>query len=171
MIFPFSVNFNTRLKATVIPDNQQEILQCIVKSILDNKADNVVVKDMSITYKGSTSYARASLFGSVDDGIFTLILKDGSWWLNYRINMRKLFITTTIMSGIMGVFSFTNGGPWWVGIVMFLWLCGANWVIILIRHGSVAANVAYEIDKLICGEPDLPEEGEDKMTGELKSWF
>ncbi|MBB2144926.1 hypothetical protein GM921_05500 [Pedobacter sp. LMG 31464] len=141
-----------------------------MKSILDDKANNVAIEDTHVTYKGSTSNWRGSLFGSVDNGSFILINKDNNWWLNYQINMGKLFIGTAILSSIMGLFILANGGPWWVGIVGFLWLCGANWIINLIRHGFVATNIAEGIDELICGKTQQPPE-QDKMTGKLKSWF
>jgi hypothetical protein len=169
MTFPFSLSFNKRLKATITSDNQQKILHYIMKSILDDKANNVVVEDIHVTYKGSTSNWRGSLFESVDDGIFVLLYKDNNWWLNYKINMRKLFICTAILSIIVGVFALVNGGPWWIGVAAFLWLCGANWIINLIRHETVAANIAGGIDELICGKIELPEQ--DKMTGKLKNWF
>lgn len=169
MIFPLSVSFNKRLKATITSDNQQKILQYIAKSILHDQARNVIVEDIQVTYKGSTSYGRGSLFGSIDKGTFNLVYNDNSWWLNYRINMPKLFIATSILSSFMGVFSLVNAGPWWIGIAAFMWLCGTNWVIILIRHDSLAADIVMGIDELICGKTELPEE--DRMTGKLKSWF
>ncbi len=136
---------------------------------MDEKADHVIAKDLHVTYKGSTSNWRGSLFGGVDDGVFNLIYKDNSWWLNYQINMRKLFIFTTILSSFMGLFALVSGGPWWIGIAAFLWLCGANWIINLIRHGAVATDIAVGIDELICGKEEVPEQ--DKMTGKLKSWY
>jgi hypothetical protein len=136
---------------------------------LEDKADNVVVEDMSVNYKGSTSNWSGSLFGSVDNGIFCLAYENNSWFLNYQINMCTLFIGTSTLSIIMGVFALENNGSWWIGIVAFLWLCGANWIIILIRHGGVVTDVAAGIDELICGKTVLPEQ--DKMTGKLKSWF
>ena len=165
MIFPFSVCFNTSLKTIVTPDNKEQILRYIEKNILRDKADNVVVKDISVYYKGSTSNWRSSLFGSVDNGVFNLIYKNDSWFLNYQIIMFRLFIIASIMSIIIGV-----GGPWWIGIAAFSWLCGANWIINFIRHGAVATDIATGIDESICGKMELPPE-QDKMTGELKSWF
>ena len=170
MIFPFSVIFNRSLKTVITPDNKEQILQYIRESILKDKADHVIVKDLSVSYKGSTANRRGSLFGGVDNGVFSLVHKNNSWLLNYQINMRQLFISTSILSIIMGVFMLVNGGPWWVGIVAFLWLCGVNWVISAIRHGTVATDIATGIDELICGKTELPPE-QDKMTGELKSWF
>ncbi|MET3498736.1 hypothetical protein FHW88_001043 [Mucilaginibacter sp. SG538B] len=169
MTFPFSVHFDRPLKAIITPDNKEQILQCIKNSILEDKADNIVVQDLTVCYKGSTSNWRGSLFGSVDNGIFYLIYKNNSWFLDYQINMRELFIVTSIMSTAMEVFMLVNGGPWWVGIAAFLWLCGANWILNLVRHGGVADDIAARIDRLICGKTELP--GEDKMTGKLKSWF
>ncbi|MEO6977748.1 MAG: hypothetical protein ABI113_05185 [Mucilaginibacter sp.] len=169
MAFPISVSYTKRLKATITSDNQQQILNFIGESILKDKADNVVLEEKYVKYRGSTSAWRGSLFGSVDNGVFTLIYKSDGWWLNYQIKMRKLFVGAAILSGIMGVFAWANNGPWWVGIAAFLWFCGANWIINLIRHESVATTMAVEIDELICGKTELPEQ--DKMTGELKSWF
>jgi hypothetical protein len=169
MVFPFSVRFDRSLKTMVIPDNKEQILLYIKKSILEDKADNVVVEDMTIRYKGSTSNWRGSLFGSVDNGIFHLIYRDNSWFLEYQINMRKLFIGASILSIIMGMFILLNGGPWWTGIASFLWLCVANCIANLLRHGSAVTDIAAGIDELILGKTQLPED--DKMTGELKSWF
>jgi hypothetical protein len=169
MIFPFSVHFKRALKALVTSDNKGPILQYIRESVLKDKADNVVVEYMAVRYSGSTSIWRISLFGSVDNGIFCLTHENNRWFLSYQINMGKLFITTSILSTNMGVFSLVNGGPWWVGVAAFLWLCGANWIINLIRHGAIATEIALGIDELICSETELPIE--DKMTGKLKSWF
>jgi len=90
-------------------------------------------------------------------------------FLTNQINTRKLFIGASILSTIMGVFILVNNGPWWMGIAAFLWLFGANWITIFLRHGLLVTNIAAGIDELICGKTVLPEQ--DKMTGELKSWF
>ena len=169
MIFPVSVRFNSSLKTIVTSQNKERILQYIQESILRDKADNVIAEDMAVKYKGSTSKRRGSLFGSVDNGIFTLVYKNNTWFFTYQINMRGLFITTLIMSAIMEIFALINDGPWWIGVVAFLWLCGANWIIISLRHGSMFGDISAGIDELICGKTGLPEE--DKMTGKLKSWF
>lgn len=170
MIFPVTININKRLRATITPGNQRQILQYIVKSVLDEKADNVVAEDMHITCRGSTIKATGALFKGIDYGIFSLIYKDGSWWLNYRFNMRGLFVSTLIISSIAGVLFVVNGGPWWIGGIAFLWLGGVNWAITSIRHRSLAIGIVLGIDEMIFGKPEeLPEQ--DKMTGELKSWY
>lgn len=169
MAFPISMCYTNQLKPVVTSENQLQILNFIATSILKDKAGRVVIGDMQVKYKGSTSNWRGSLFNGVNNGVFTLIYKDDNWWLNYQLNMRELFIGTAILSGIMGVFSLVTGGPWWAVIFAFLWLCGGNWVIIVIRHGGLAADITLGIDELICGKTELPED--DRMTGELKSWF
>jgi hypothetical protein len=169
MTFPFSVCFSRSLKTIITADNKEQILQYIEKSILEDKADNVIVEDMAINYKGSTSNWRGSLFGSIDNGVFYLIYEKNTWFLKYQINMLQLFIITAMMSTFIGVYDQVNGGEWWIGIVAFLWLCGANWVTIVLRHASVAADIAWGIDELMYGKTELPEQ--DKMTGKLKSWF
>lgn len=170
MGFPFSVHFNRSLKTTITSDNKEHVLQYVKKNILEDKANNVFVEDMAVKYSGSTSNWRGSLFGSVDNGVFNLVYKNDSWFLNYQINMRKLFIGTSILSIIMGVIALVSSGPWWIGIAAFLWLCGANWITNLIRHGTVATDIAAGIDGLIFGKTENLQE-EDKMTGKLKSWF
>jgi len=169
MTFPFSVIFSRQLEATITPNNRDKVLQYIEQYIKEDKANNIIVADMCVTYRGSTSNWRGSLFGSVDNGVFKLIHKDDSWFLNYQINMRRLFIDTAILSTIMGIFAQVTGDIWWVGIAAFLWLCGANWVTNLIRHDSEAGEIAAGIDELICGKEELP--NQDKMTGKIKSWF
>jgi len=169
MAFPFSVQFNKKLKAPITVDNKQRVLEFIMNSILERDAKNVFQEDMQVSYKGSTSPWRGALFKGVDNGKFILLYKDNCWWLNYRINMRELFIVTGLISIFAGGFMLVNDGPWWIGIVRFLWLCGANWVTNVLRHGSLNTDIGLGIDNLICGKEELPED--DKMTGKLKSWF
>lgn len=169
MVFPFSVRFIKKLKAEITSENQPQALQFIAKYISEDKADNVAVTELNVTYKGSTSIWRGSLFGSVDSGIFSFAFKNNSWRLVYQINMRKLFIGTSILSAIAEISVLIEGGPWWIGIAAFSWLCGANWITNLIRHESVAFSLAAGVDELICGKTDLPEQ--EKIPGKLKSWF
>ena len=175
MIFPFSVSFNESLKTTITPENKEQVLQYIRESILEDKADNVIVDDMQVKYKGSTSMWRGSLFRGVDNGTFNLVVEGNNWVLKYRINMRQLFVATSIMSTVMGVFAIATDGPWWIGIAAFLWLCGANWITNLIRHGSVAVEIATGIDDLIYYKEHPIKNDEDKEDdedkGKLKSWF
>lgn len=165
MNFPVSVVFNRKLNIVVDPGNSGQILHYIENAADKRKADNLVIEDISVVYKGSTSIWRGSLFQIIDKGIFTLIYKDNRWYLRYQIDMRKLFIYTGLMSVVVGI----GAGSWWVGIGAFLWLCGVNWVITCIRHGSLATELAEEINELIGGQRPPPEEQEKDES--LKSWF
>lgn len=44
----------------------------------------------------------------------------------------------------MGIFS----QIWWVGLVAFAWLCGMNWVISILRHSGLLADIATDIDEV-----------------------
>lgn len=169
MVFPIYIQFNKPLKVIVTPDNLPQILQYIGKAITNDKADNVVVNDDHVAYKGSTSRGRGSLFGSVDGGVFTLLYINDRWFLNYPINMVKLFTITSIISTIMGSVAFASSAPWWIGLAFFCWLCGVNWIISVPRHEMVAGEIAVEIDEMICGKP--PRIEHEKFPGKLKSWF
>jgi hypothetical protein len=169
MNFPVSVIFNRKLDIVVNSDNSDQILQYIKDAADKRKADNLVIEDMSVIYKGSTSYSRTSLFQIIDKGTFSVVYKDDSWSLRYQIDMRKLFIHTGLMSVAFGIFATIGTGAWWVGICAFLWLCGGNWIIACLRHGSFATELAEEINELIGGKkPALEPEEKDES---LKSWF
>jgi hypothetical protein len=169
MAFPITVEFNKKLKAVVTADNQLQILEQIKLSISEDKADNIIIEETQVRYKGSTSNWRGSLFGSVDNGTFTLVTKNDEWWLNYKINMQKQFIITAIMSVAMGAYMFIGAGIRWVGFAAFAWLCGGNWIINVVRHDGVADTIAFKIDELIFGKIVKPEI--EKIPGKLKSWF
>jgi len=149
MRFPFSFSFERELTNAITPENEQRVLEYIETRITKRKANTIVIEDSSVIFKGSTG-GRGSLFIMVDQGVFSLVCMSGTWNLVYQINMKSLFIETGILSAVIEACSLLNGGPWWIGIVPFLWLCGANWAITLIRQGSFATEIATEIDDIIC---------------------
>ncbi|WP_158826730.1 hypothetical protein [Mucilaginibacter lacusdianchii] len=165
MPFPFSIRYTKPLRAVIMPNNQRQVLEYIKKRILADKADNIVMSEESVTYKGSTSAnKRHALFESVDCGSFTLSNKGNKWCLVYKIKMYKLFIFTSLMAAFMGLIAQIGNGDWWIGIIMFLWLCGMNWIISIIRHEDVAARIAIGINELLGYHTIEDTEG-------LKSWF
>jgi len=169
MAFPFSASFERSIKTIVTSDNKDQILFYIKKSILDDKADNVVVDDMTVRYKGSTSVWNFALFRGVDDGIFSLICKGDKWFLYYHISLRTLIIGALIASCLMEILSLTNDGPWWMGTIFLFWPFGVAWFFEAGRHGGLVADLANGIDQLTGAVREEPQE--DKMTGKLKSWF
>ena len=148
MAFPITVTFNDRLKTVVTADNKQLILLYIANYIREKKADNINIENDSVTYEGSTASSNWGKFNGVDNGIFTLLFKNDKWYIEYQINMRKLFIYTPIMVCGLGIFFALGGGPWWWPVLFgFLWLCGGNWLINWVRHGALATDLAEAIDE------------------------
>jgi hypothetical protein len=47
---------------------------------------------------------------------------------------------------------------------MFLWLCGANWVTNLIRHGSVAVEIAAGIDEMIRNQNQVTNNDNEELV-------
>jgi len=177
MSFPYSVNFNNPLKSVISPENQDQVFLFIKCRILEKKASNIQTGDNIISYKGSTSRWRGSLFRMVDDGFFALIFKNHRWALHYHINCRSLFIDTSILTAIFGFFalllSIKVGWPWWSGLLVwilsYLWIFGANWITIFFQHRELAADISIEIDELISGK--IVKADLDKMDGKLSNWF
>ena len=99
-------------------------------------------------------------------GTFTLVNKNDKSSLVYEIRMYNLFITTAIMAVVFGLITQMV----WVGVGGFAWLCGMNWFTSLIRHGSLANELAAGIDQLH-GVPvaELDDEGEPIRDERLKS--
>lgn len=171
MRFPFSVVYNKILNSNVNSDNKEEVLKFIKDTIEEDKADNVVTHDWSVTYKGSISRWNVSRYRTVDDGIFTLIENGNSWYLRYKINMLTLFRDTFLLSLVFGIFGQLIDGSWWLGLIAYLWFCGVNWLINIVRHEGIVSNIAADIDRHISGikDAELPEL--EKIPGKLKSWF
>jgi len=165
MPFPFSTRYDKLLNAIITPDNHQQALLYIQKRILEDQGDNVVVENDWVTYKGSTSNLRQSLFGPVDSGVLTVVSKNNRCFLRYEIKLYRLFIIAFIMSVIAELISI-GSGDWWFGVFAFLWLGGMNWIIAVVRHEALAARIAAGIDDLFQASP--PEEDDDEK---LKSWF
>ncbi|RCH56722.1 hypothetical protein DJ568_02385 [Mucilaginibacter hurinus] len=139
------------------------------KQDYSKKANNVTSGDYEVYYKGTTGSARQNLFGLPDNGTIQLVPYEDKLHLTHSINLVGLFAKTALMSigfGIFGIFTHR----WWIGPVFFIWLCGANWVIAIIRHGFFTTELADDINKTMnCLPPPDPEP--DKMNGRIKHWM
>ena len=135
MVFPFSASFERSIKTMITSDNKDEILWYINKTILEDKADNVVVAHMTVSYEGSTG-GRGSMFNGVNNGVVSLACKGDKWYVEYKINLRRLFTVMLIMSATMESFALFVQDARWVGIVAFLCLWGFSWVLEIRRHGK-----------------------------------
>ncbi len=162
MAFPFSVTYKKRLIAKIGFENLPTCLKYIQTIISEKAANNVSIENSRIGYKGSTSNYRGALFGGPDGGSFTFISDDENSFLVYEIKMNKLFVITSIMAGVFGLLSQLV----WVAAGTFLWLCGMNWITIVIRHDSLAWELAAGIDKL-----NGVVKQDAFKSDEIKHWF
>lgn len=166
MAFPFTITFKRKLRGVITPNNQLIALQYIKTKIEEDAADNIVMEENGVSYKGTTSRWRGALFNGPDSGQFSLIATDDQWHLIYEIRMHQSFMITGGMSLLMGIVS----QVWWFVLVAFSWLCGMNWFIINLRHGGLAADIADGVNDLLFGkEKNIEEDNPDKEK--LKSWF
>jgi hypothetical protein len=165
MLFPVLIKYNRPLLGNIPPEKQSIVVQYIQTFITEKKADNVIISDTSVSYKGTTSKWRGALFGGVDEGVFKLMEIDSKACIVYDFTMRRLFITTAIMSVVAGFVV----RIWWVSIFAFLWLCGMNWIINLIRHGDLISEIVIGVNDLLF-EMEVKIE-EKARSEELKSWF
>ncbi|WP_121244920.1 hypothetical protein [Mucilaginibacter phyllosphaerae] len=146
MTFPISVVFKRKLNIIIDHQNAALILNYIKEEIVNRKANNIIINEGGVFAKGSTSYWRTSLFQIADKASFTLEYSSKSWFLHYQLDMPKLFIYTGLLSLFFGLFGAIEDGMWWIGFAAFAWLCGFNWIIAYIRHGSLATDLAEAIN-------------------------
>jgi hypothetical protein len=138
MPFPFSIRYNKPLRAIITPDNQRQVLEYIQKRILQDKADNVVIRENLVTYKGSTSSSRINLMSSVDLGTFTLVSEYGKSKLLYEVSTYRSLVILFVMCVVMGIIS----QNWLFGLIGFFWLSGMGWLVNLAQHEDLAARIA-----------------------------
>lgn len=140
MPFPFSIRYKKRLNALINDDNIERALKYIEERLEEKSADNIVRNGYSISYRGSTSYSGASLFGGLK-GTLTIVTEDNTSYLIYELYTYKTFIANSFMSVAMFVVSH----EWFVGVGSFLLLFGINWIIAILRHEYFTASVATGI--------------------------
>jgi len=150
MPFPFSIKYSTTLKEKIVPENYLKILNHIRAFIIDKPAKDIIIENNRLSFKPSTYYWNWNIMVSIEKGIFSIIEKEGHVILTYEFFMYRLFITTGIMSVIAGILTQIL----WIPIAAFLWLCGMNWIITLVRHKSMLDDLTSEIDALIKYEND-----------------
>ncbi len=144
MPFPFTISYHKPLRVIVTSDNQQQIVEYIKDSILKGKAHNIVVDNTLVSYQGSTSYSRASLFGSVDRGTFRLDHIGNRWFLVYEIRMYLQSVLATVVAILGGFWS----KFWWIGVMLFL-LYILIWFMTISRHQLLVSTIASNIDELV----------------------
>jgi hypothetical protein len=143
MVFPFAQTYKEKLNSLITPQNQEAILQYIRTTIEKKKAGNIIVESNTVSYKGSTSNLRGSLFRGLDGGKFSLIDSDGGSYLVYEFRMSQFFLIMLIVSIAIAIIFQT----WWVALIVFFGLGGLNWILHVDQHENLAIEIAHDINR------------------------
>ena len=112
---------------------------------MSKPAKDIVIEDNSLSFKAGSAWSNWNIMQTIDRGVFRLEEKEGDVILTYEFFMYKLFIYTSIMALAMGIVS----QKIWAGVGAFLWLCGMNWIIGVMRHRGLLDELAADIDSFI----------------------
>jgi hypothetical protein len=144
-MFPFTITYSRRLTNKLSDNDIKGALDKIKKILEDKTAEDVEIKDKELTFSSSFFGHRWNwnIMAPIDKGKITLTLDKEKTILSYKIFMYRLFIITAIMSTFIGLVSGIIG----VGVFLFSWLCGANWVIGVLRHSGLINDITAELSK------------------------
>ncbi|MCJ8210336.1 hypothetical protein MUY27_11510 [Mucilaginibacter sp. RS28] len=176
MPFPFSVSYTKRLKAVITDDNLQQVLDYIQKTIVENKGDNVLIQDNTVSYGGTTGAVRGSLFGMVDGGMFSLVTIDRGTTLYYKVVMRRNSILSIILATIFAMGTLCTTGfsqSWLFSLVAFIFISCGNAMISWFMHEDFGFQIVSNIDRLIGFKDEVSniDKKHDSDSEKLKSWF
>jgi hypothetical protein len=142
-MFPLTITFSEKLPKNFDERYYGMGIQTIKHILTENKGRIKSIEDDGLTFKGSHSYWRGSICKGVDKGAFKIQKKNNKVIVIYKIFFYELFIFTSIAGIVFGAIS----QEIWVGIGIFLWLGGMNWITAIIRHQSMLKDIALEIDR------------------------
>jgi len=144
-MFPFTITYSRRLTNKLSDNDVKGALDKIKKILEDKTAEDVEIKDNELTFSSSFFGHRWNwnIMVPIDKGEITLTLDNEKTILSYKIFMYRLFIITALMSTFIGLVSGIIG----VGVFLFSWLCGANWVTGVLRHSGLISDIADELSK------------------------
>lgn len=143
MAFPFTHTYKEKLNGLITSQDKEAILQYIFFIIEKKEADKIIVKNNMVSYNGSASNMRISMFGLLDSGKFSLIDSNGVSYLIYEFRTTQLFILFAIVSVFIAFIS----KIWWVGLMVFMGAGGLNWILHVDRHENLAIEIANDINK------------------------
>ena len=147
MTFPFSIKYSARLNNHFSIDRKEETFKFIEDFITNKTGDEIIIEGDKLTFKSKFFKDRwnTNILVPIEKGVFIIIDKGDRYILTYEFYMYHLFIAVTIMSTFIAIFS----QQVWVGILCFLWLCGMNWLIAIIRHKMMLNEITKEINNQI----------------------
>lgn len=146
MSFPFSIKYVALINENINEKNAQLILNYIKNFIEQKTADNIVIKDNTLSFKSSffkPGRWNTNILVPIEKGVFQLFNEGNNSMISYEIFMYHLFIGTILISVFMAIFS----GLFWVGFIAFFWLGVMNWIVALIRHKRMLIQIALNINQ------------------------
>jgi hypothetical protein len=152
MPFPFSIKYSATLNGEIHPESYPELLQYISDFIVNKPAKNIIIENNWLSFKAGSTGSNWNIMATIDRGKFELDERLGHAVLTYEFFMYKLFIFAGILAIAAGALSQTI----LVGVGVFSWLCGMNWVIALLRHRAMLDELAAEIDNFIQQKESKP---------------
>ncbi|WP_316834458.1 hypothetical protein [Pedobacter nutrimenti] len=153
MPFPFSIKYTTPLEGKVNPEDYPLILKQISDFIIPKPAKDIVIENNGLRFNPGSSPSRWNLMNPIDRGTFLLNGKEGQTALSYEFFMYKHFIYTSIIAAVIGL----GSQRIWVGIIVFLWVCGFRWLIALAKHKDMFDELVKKINSA-SGQRELSEE-------------
>ncbi|RWY52530.1 hypothetical protein [Mucilaginibacter gilvus] len=144
MPFHITITRSKSFEKRLSKDETEKILCYIDKFIRDKSGKNIDKTDYSLRYKGSTSYFNWNILRAVDKGVFRIEEDGFQSKITYEYFMYQLFIVVPIMG--IGFWIFSGS---YLGFLLCVgWLGGMNWLITVIRHGSMFNEITEGIDTL-----------------------
>ncbi len=145
MIFPFSIQYSKRIKVKISEENQQIILTYISTFIDQYQGGNISQRGNQILFERGYGVSRSHIFATIDEGVFSLFVKDGTYFLAYEFSMYNLFAIATVITIVASFFSIE------AGLIGFLAIGILNWVITIIRHKIMFLKISKNLAQLIQG--------------------
>jgi hypothetical protein len=155
MAFPFSIKYLAQLEHYLSVEKNEKVLLFIQDFIAKETAEDIVLEDDKLTFKSkffNSNRERGNVFMSIDKGEFVLVKERGKTVLSYTFYMHNLFISTFIMSVIMGIFVQVTSNEIdmavFVSIICFLWLCGGNWLTAKFKNKKMFQEILTAVNTL-----------------------
>lgn len=166
MTFPaVSFTYKKALLGVITPEKRVLVLQYVKTLIDERNADNIILTDDMVSYKGSTSQWQHTTFAIVDGGQFFITEENGISYFIYRYTMQRLIATALIICPIVGVLT----QSWFVGSFAFFGLFGMNWLLGRFSQNGLGWTIADGINKAFF---EKEKKEKDELNKEmLKSWF
>ena len=128
-MFPLNIKYIRNLNSK---SDSRQILDQFEKELTRLKIDKIQRSELKVEFENSffNGQGRWHLMAPIDKGY--LKLDNNLKKMEYSFSVVRTFYITSIMAIFFGIIS----QSYWIAIILFLWLFGMNWIIILIRQNQ-----------------------------------